>query len=102
MQAADRAQGLGVDLIDEWNAYLDNRTRHSHRQMHGKRKPHDTSAPFPNGCRWPGDPHGPAAEVYNCRCTLLTWVKGFEADTVKKSPGMGNMSFEEWQSAKAT
>lgn len=36
----------------------------------------------------------------NCRCTLLGWVKGFEGDTVKSSPKMGNMSFEEWQHAK--
>lgn len=37
----------------------------------------------------------------NCRCTLLARVKGFEGDTVKSSPKMGGMSFEEWQVAKA-
>lgn len=37
----------------------------------------------------------------NCRCTLLAWVKGYEHDTVKKSPGMGELSFEEWQKAKS-
>ena len=33
----------------------------------------------------------------NCRCTLISWVKGFEGETVKSSPKMGDMSFEEWQ-----
>lgn len=101
MQAADRATSLGVEIMDEWSATLDGVTRHSHRNLHGYRKPHDPDEPFPNGCRWPGDPAGPAAEVYNCRCTLLNWVKGFEGDTVKESPGMNGMSFEEWQEAKA-
>jgi hypothetical protein len=37
----------------------------------------------------------------NCRCTLLAWVKGFEGETVKHSEDMGDMTFEEWQEAKA-
>ena len=36
----------------------------------------------------------------NCRCTLLAWVKGFEGDTVKSSPKMGKMSYDEWKHAK--
>ena len=36
----------------------------------------------------------------NCRCTLLSWVKGFEGDTVKSSPKMGKMTFDEWLKAK--
>ena len=71
MDAFDRAAGLGVDLVDEWNAILDGATRHSHRHMHGERKDHNSKKPFSNGCRWPGDPTGPAAEVYNCRCRII-------------------------------
>lgn len=100
MDAFDRAAGLGVELMDEWNSILDGATRHSHRHMHGERKPHDSKKPFSNGCRWPGDPSGPAAEVYNCRCRVISWVKGFEGDTVKKNHSMGDMSFEEWQNEK--
>lgn len=37
----------------------------------------------------------------NCRCTLLAWVKGFEGDTVKRSPGMSDLTFDEWQKARA-
>lgn len=99
MKAANRAACLGVEIMDEWSAILDGVTRHSHRHLHGYRKPHNMDEPFPNGCRWPGDPSGPPQEVYNCRCTLLNWVVGFEGDTVKKSPGMGEMSFDEWLDA---
>lgn len=101
MDAFDRASKLGVDLVDEWVAILDGATRHSHRHMHGERRPHNSKEPFSNGCRWPGDPQAEAAEVYNCRCRLISWVKGFEGDTVKENEAMGGMSFEEWQNAKA-
>ena len=101
MDSFDRAKKLGVELVDEWNAILDNRTRHSHRHMHGERKDHDSEEPFSNGCRWPGDPLGEPAEVYNCRCRVISWVKGFEGDTVKHNDAMGDMSFEEWQEAYA-
>ena len=101
MDAFDRASKLGVDLVDEWVSILDGATRHSHRMMHGERRPHDSKEPFSNGCRWPGDPQAEAAEVYNCRCRLVSWVKGFEGETVKYNEAMGNMSFEEWQNANA-
>ena len=89
-----RAESMGIDLQQEWMSTLDNRTRHSHRAMHGERIPVDGT--FSNGCRFPGDPHGPAEEVYNCRCTLVSAIKGFEGDKVTYSPKMGDMSFEEW------
>ena len=31
----------------------------------------------------------------------MAWVKGFEGDTVKSSPHMNGLSFEEWQKEKA-
>lgn len=101
MDSFDRATNLGVQLVDEWNAILDGKTRHSHRHMHGERKDHDSEEPFSNGCRWPGDPWGPPEEIYNCRCRIISWVKGFEGDTVKHNEAMGDMSFEEWQEEKA-
>ena len=96
-QAADRATKLGVKMVDEWNAILDGRTRHSHRHMHGERKDHTEDSKFSNGLTRPGDPNGDPAEVYNCRCRLMIWPKGHEGATVKKNPAMGDMSFEEWQ-----
>ena len=107
-QAFERAEKLGVDLTIEWQATLDNRTRHDHRMMHGQRR--DVGEPFitPDGYSilWPADSSSdytdaPQNEIWNCRCTLLSWVKGFEGDTVKTSPKMGDMTFEEWQNDKA-
>lgn len=107
-QAFRRARDIGVDLTIEWQATLDGRTRHSHRMMHGQRR--DVDEPFElDGVKimWPGnDKVGssdvPQSMIWNCRCTLLSWVKGFEGETVKESPKMGDLSFEEWQNEKAS
>lgn len=92
------AQDHGIELEKEWIATLDDRTRHSHRLLHGERVPVDDA--FSNGCRFPGDPAGDPAEVYNCRCTIKAQIKGFETETVTSSPKMGELSFEEWQGEK--
>lgn len=106
-QAYERAESLGVKLTIEWQATLDNRTRHDHRMMHGQRR--DVGEPFitPDGYSilWPADSSSdytdaPQNEIWNCRCTLLSWVKGFEGDTVKESPKMAGMTFDEWQNEK--
>ncbi len=101
-----RAKRMGVDLTIEWEATLDDRTRHAHRQMHGQRTTVDEPFYTPDGYTiyYPGDCTGssdaPQREIWNCRCTLLAWVKGFESDTVKSSPKMHDMTFEEWQQSK--
>ena len=106
-QAFRRAESVGVDLTIEWAATLDGRTRHDHRMMHGQRRNVDEPFELPDGHKilYPADSTGtsdvPQKEIWNCRCTLLSWVKGFEGDTVKSSPKMGNMSFEEWQNEHA-
>lgn len=103
-----RAKGLGVQLTIEWQATLDGRTRHEHRMMHGQRR--EVDEPFEvEGIKilypaegGPGGSDIPQRLIWNCRCTLLSWVKGFEGDTVKSSPKMGDMSFEEWRQEKAS
>lgn len=101
-----RAQSLGVQLKIEWSATLDQRTRHDHRMLHGQRR--EIDEPFEvDGIKilypaqsGPGSSDIPQSMIWNCRCTLLAWVKGFEGDTVKSSPKMGDMTFEEWQEMK--
>lgn len=102
-----RADKLGVELTIEWQATLDGRTRHEHRMMHGQRR--EVGEPFildgvrilyPAQSSGPGSSDIPQSMIWNCRCTLLAWVKGFEGDTVKRSPKMGDMSFEEWHHEK--
>lgn len=100
-----RARDMGIDLTIEWAATLDDRTRHSHRQMHGQRREVDEPFIITDGGKtfyimWPADSHSsqsnaPQRQIWNCRCTLLAWVKGFEHDMQRDSDKM-TMSFDDW------
>lgn len=95
-----RAQNMGINTRQQWIATLDGRTRHSHRVLDGQIV--DVGEKFSNGCRFPGDPQGPAWEVYNCRCTLIASLKGFETDHTKlrNDAKLGEMSYSEWKKGK--
>lgn len=106
-----RAKKLGVELTIEWSATLDGRTRHEHRILDGQRRDVDEPFEVPVGNRivkimWPAQSSGkgssdiPQSMIWNCRCTLNSWVKGFEPGLVTSSPKMGGMSYEEWKHAK--
>lgn len=69
MDAAYMAQEKGADLVKQWDAALDSRTRESHTKVDGEIR--ELDKPFSNGLMFPGDPSGGAAEVVNCRCALL-------------------------------
>ena len=58
------AEKMGIKVRKEWLATIDGRTRHSHAMLDGKVV--DKDKKFENGCMFPGDPNGPAEEVYNC------------------------------------
>jgi len=94
---------MGIELEKMWIAVLDNRTRHSHRQLDGVHVPLDET--FPNECRYPGDPAGPPEEVYNCRCSIVANIKGFEFDASDLSQRyhekLGDMTYEEWKNEHA-
>lgn len=106
--AYNRLTSRGVELTLEWAATLDNRTRHSHRMMHGQRR--DVGEPFEvDGVKimYPAQTGKfmavssvPQEMLWNCRCTILAYVKGFEHDTIKESDKMGDMTFDEWLEAK--
>lgn len=64
------AKDMGIDVVKEWLATEDERTRESHREMDGVRV--DIDDDFPNGLAYPADPKGAPEEVYNCRCTMIT------------------------------
>ena len=92
----ERAKGMGISLKQEWVAALDNRTRHSHRQLDGEKA--EVGGTFSNGCRFPGDPQGRYAEICNCRCTLVAAVDGFETDDAKRASKLPKgMTYEEWK-----
>ena len=102
-----RLERNGVPLTLQWEATLDMRTRHEHRLMHGQRR--NVNEPFvvdgveilyPAWLGSMGDYKVPPDMIWNCRCTILAWVKGFEHDALKTSERMEGLSYEEWLNAK--
>lgn len=97
-----RLKSAGVDLTVEWQATLDGRTRHTHRLLDGQRRKVDE--PFEvDGQKilYAGDPYAPQGLIWNCRCTMLCWVKGFESNLMLKANTYpDNMSYAEWKFAK--
>lgn len=69
MDAMHGAKDKGCDVVKQWDATLDDRTRESHVAVDGQIK--ELDKPFSNGLDFPGDPSGGAAEVVNCRCAIL-------------------------------
>lgn len=68
--AQQTAKKRGADVVKQWDASLDKRTRDSHARVDGEIREIDEE--FSNGLMFPGDPSGSAAEVINCRCTSNT------------------------------
>lgn len=93
-----QAQEMGIDIMQEWLASMDSRTRHSHVLTDGERI--NVGGKFSNGCRYPGDPQGPASEIYNCRCTLIPVLTGFSFTDAPRDTRYAKMSYEEWTKLK--
>lgn len=97
----DRANDMGIKTKKQWLATLDNRTRHWHASLDGVTV--DNDKPFVNEygeIMYPGDPKADPANIYNCRCTLIASIKGFErnvSDLTQRNDRLGNMSYDEWR-----
>ena len=72
-ETSQRAKEKGADVLKQWSAALDGRTRESHARVDGEIRELDEK--FSNGLKYPGDSAGGAAEVVNCRCALLQRAK---------------------------
>ena len=68
MNACEKAKSKGADVVKQWDAAMDKRTRDSHREVDGEVRELEES--FSNGLMYPGDPSGRPEEVINCRCAL--------------------------------
>lgn len=64
------AADMGIKVEKQWIATLDSRTRDAHRDRDGETVPYNEE--FSGGLEYPGDPAGAPADVYNCRCTMIT------------------------------
>lgn len=104
LNSYENAQKLGIEVEKEWMATLDSHTRDSHASLDGEIVPIDK--PFSNGLMYPGDPDGDPAEVYNCRCTMVSDIKKYPSiynryDNESRER-IRNMSYGEWEDAKKT
>lgn len=96
VRAYERAQDLGIEVMKKWVATLDHRTRDSHVDLDGEVvKMNET---FSNGLDYPGGA-GEPAEVYNCRCTMVAEVKGYEYNDNRTSKYLEDegMSYDDWK-----
>jgi hypothetical protein len=67
----------GLEVEKQWIAFDDGRTRESHLEMADIGWiPYDE--PFPNDLMYPADPSGDPEEVYNCRCSMKSRIKGWK------------------------
>ena len=99
-----RAENMGIKMMQQWVATLDNRTRHEHRQLDGQRV--KVGEPFivnKQQIMFPGDPAAAPYLVYNCRCTLIGVVAGSDiekttnAGELPRRSKLGTMTYDEWK-----
>lgn len=100
--AYKRAEDMGVDVKQQWLATLDFRTRHEHRELDGQVVALGEKFEVEGEqIEYPGDPSAADFLVYNCRCTLVPVVGGFERDnSIRHDSHLGDMSYEEWKESK--
>ncbi len=68
---------LGLEIVSEWGATEDQRTRPDHAEADGQTV--EVGKAFTVGgerLRFPGDPRGSAKQIVNCRCSALYYPKG--------------------------
>lgn len=98
----ERANNMGIETRKQWLATLDDRTRHWHADLDGVTV--DNEEPFKNEfgeIMFPGDPKADPANIYNCRCTMIASIKGFERDVsntdLRHDKNLKGMSYDEWK-----
>ena len=97
------AAAMGIDVAKRWIATRDSRTRDAHRDLDGKEVPYDK--PFKSqlgDIMFPGDPTAPAANVFNCRCTMVTIYPKYEDRSKQWGEGdtVEGVPYEEWKKGK--
>ena len=89
MDSYKRAEQDGIILQKEWlSSDQPGRTRDWHLPHSFESLVVDIDKPFVNGMgkiMFPGDPTASGANVYNCRCSMASVVKGFKKAQVEKA-----------------
>jgi hypothetical protein len=104
--AYERAETFGIVMRKMWLATPDYHTRASHRRLDGETI--GVNEKFSNGLEFPGDSSGLPAEVYGCRCRMIT-VFPDQGDLARDPDRfsrldslLGSMSYDEWKTAHGT
>lgn len=83
--AANKALAAGADVVKQWSAIRDGKTRDTHRMLDGQVR--EVNEPFTVGGHKAMHPHGfgIASEDCNCRCTMLTRARSaLDEDELKQ------------------
>lgn len=105
IEKTEEAAGrLGIKIERVWLATLDNRTRDTHQEMDGQVADENGLFHYPSGGTTPAPGiEGPAEEVINCRCTVITQFKDlpqqFRKDNETKQI-IKYKTYEEWKNAQ--
>lgn len=105
-RANEMGEEFGIKVMKQWMATLDGRTRHWHAELDGVMVP--DNEPFVNDygeIDYPGDPGAEPANVYNCRCTMLSCLEGLGFNNSlhpsvtgrQMGKDLNGISYEEWK-----
>ena len=97
----DDLAGMGVKVMKRWLATLDGVTRDSHRALDGDTIPYNEH--FANGLMFPKDPSGAASEVFNCRCSMRTFLPDYDDPNDgnwRENEVIDGQTYEEWKKGK--
>lgn len=103
IEAIHRAESMGIKMLKQWLATIDDRTRHEHRILDGQRQYVDE--PFEvegYEIQYPADPSAEPEMVYNCRCTMVTVFDGYDKQITDFDidDRLGDMTYDEWKKSK--
>lgn len=104
MEAYKEAEDMGIEMEKVWLATLDDRTRDAHIELDGVAVPIDAYWENSIGKIFePADPDADPENVYNCRCRMISQVKGRPKDLSGRvmDDSLGNMTYDEWKAAAA-
>lgn len=102
-----RAEAMGIKLRKMWLATADGHTRDWHVDLDGQTvrvEEHFTNKY--GDIDYPGDPGADPLNVWNCRCTMVSQIEGFERNpadlSLRPYNKLGGMSYDDWKSARRT
>jgi len=103
-QQMNDAADMGIDIHKQWLATLDSRTRDSHRKLDGQEVPYNENFVSLYGeIEYPGDPDAKPADVFNCRCTIVSIYPKYEDRSKpdwREEETIDGMTYQEWKENK--